>query len=175
MRRSCLLLSLGVLLWATAASAGRKPEDLFGGRILVSDKPFPQSANSAEAYIDAIKKNTRDRIVEDKESKEWRVFFAAFFKQPPNDLEIAVKVFDVTNGGKRLVDNFSQFLGNGQLRAYVSNLHLKRGDGTGGYDPNTKVLMVMEVQGHVIAEATFYLVGEVKKGNTDVDFSKPDN
>src|SRR5262249_40677680 len=156
------------LLVSTAFA--RKPEDVFGGRILVSDQPFPTNARSADAYIDAIKKAARDRIVEDKEAKEWRVFFAAFFKQPPNDLEINVRVYDVTNG-RRLVDTFEQYLSNGQTRAYVSQVKLPRGDGTSGYDPNTKLNMVMESHGRVLADATFYIVGEVKKGPTQVDFS----
>ncbi len=171
MRRSLTVVFL--LLLASSAFA-RKPEDVFGGRILVSDQPFPTAASSAEAYIDAIKKASRDRIQEDKENKQWRVFFAAFFKQPPNDLEINVRVYDVTNGSRRLVDTFEQYLSNGSTRAYVSKVDLRRGDGTGGYDPNTKINMVMESHGRVIADATFFIVGEVKKGPTTVDFSQPD-
>jgi hypothetical protein len=173
MRRSRLLLGLTVALWATSAHA-RKPEDVFGGQILVSEQPFPTSAKSPEAYIDALKKQARDRIVEDKEAKQWRVFFAAFFKQPTNDLEISIHVFDVTNGGKRLVDTFEQYLANATMRAYVSDVKLRRGDGSSGYDPNTKILMVMESRNRVVAQATFYIVGEVKKYNGNVDFSEPE-
>lgn len=163
---------LAVLVQAPSAQA-RKPEDVFGGRILVSDQPFPTNARSADAYIDAIKKASRDRIQEDKEAKQWRVFFAAFFKQPANDLEVSVKVFDVTNGARRLVDTFEQYLGSPSQRAYVSDVKLRRGDGLNGYDPNSKILMIMESHGHVVAEATFFIVGEVKKGPTTVDFSDP--
>jgi len=168
--------SLGiVLLCLLAGSAfGRKPEDVFGGRIMVSDQPFPTAARSADAYIDAIRKAARDRIQEDKEAKQWRVFFAAFFKQAPNDLEINVRVYDVTNGSRRLVDTFEQYLSNASTRAYVSDVKLPRGDGTTGYDPNSKINMVMESHGRVIADATFWIVGEVKKGPTSVDFSQPD-
>lgn len=172
MKRSLTLL---ILLFLVAGSAfARKPEDVFGGRILVSDQPFPTNARSADAYIDAIKKAARDRIQEDKENKQWRVFFAAFFKQPPNDLEVNVRVYDVTNGSRRLVSTFEQYLSNGATRAYVSHVELPRGDGTSGYDPNTKLNMVMESHGRVIADATFFIVGEVKKGPTSVDFSQPD-
>ena len=162
-----------LLLSALAQGSARKPEDVYGGRILVSDQPFPTNARSAEAYIDAIKKNSRDRLTEDKEAKQWRVFFAAFFKQAPNDLEISVRVYDVTNGGKRLVSTFEQYLGSAAMRAYVSDVKLPRGDGTNGYDPNTKIQMVMESHGHILADATFFIVGEVKKGPTTVDFSDP--
>jgi len=175
MKRSLILVILVFLTSLLVVTAfARKPEDVFGGRILVSDQPFPTNARSEDAYIDAIKKAARDRILEDKESKQWRVFFAAFFKQPPNDLEINVRVYDVTNGSRRLVDTFEQYLSNATTRAYVSDVKLRRGDGTGGYDPNSKINMVMESHGRVIADATFYIVGEVKKGPTTVDFSQPD-
>src|SRR5262249_55988893 len=139
---------------------------------VVAEGTFPTSAKSEQAYIDALKKQSRDRIEEDKEEKQWRVFFAAFFKQPLNDLEINVRVFDVTNG-KRLVDTFEQYLSSPTMRAYVSDVKLKRGDGASGYDPNSKLLMVMESRGRVVAQATFYITGEVKKGGpSKVDFSE---
>jgi hypothetical protein len=161
-----------LLLGFTAANAeARKPEDVFGGKILVSDQPFPQSARSADAYIGALKKNSRDRILENREEQAWRVFFVAFFKQPVNDLEVSVKVYDVTNG-RRLVDNFEQYLANAAQRAYVSNIKLKRGDGASGYDPNSRILMVMESKGRVLAQATFFIQGEARKYNGTVDFSE---
>ena len=174
MRSVLAVVTTAVLTLAfVGQAAARKPEDVFGGRILISDQPFPTAARSAEAYIEAIKKNARDRLSEDKEAKQWRVFFAAFFKQSPNDLEISVRTYDVTNGGKRLVSTFEQYLGNATMRAYVSDVKLPRGDGTNGYDPNTKIQMIMESRGHILAETTFYIVGEVKKGPTTIDFSDP--
>lgn len=155
-----------------ADAAGRKPEDVFGGRILVGEQPFPTAASSAEAYIDAMKKNARDRVQEDKEAKQWHVYFAAFFKQPPNDLEVGIRIYDVTNGARRLVSTFEQYLGSPTMRAYVSSVTLPRSDGTGGYDPNSKIQIVMDSHGRVIAETTFVITGEVKKkGPSNIDFS----
>jgi hypothetical protein len=168
-----LVTTIALAFGTLAFAASRKPEDVFGGRILVSDQPFLTAAPTAEAYIGAMKKNARDRIKEDREAKQWRVFFAAFFKQAPNDLEISVRVYDVTNGARRLVSTFEQYLGSATMRAYVSQVTLPRGDGTGGYDPNTKIQMVMDSHGRVLAETTFYIVGEVKKGPTNIDFSDP--
>jgi hypothetical protein len=169
MRRSLAVVTL--LLLPTLAHA-RKPEDIFGGQILVSEQAFPTSAKSEQAYVDALKRQARDRIEEDKDTKEWRIFFAAFFKQPLNDLEVNVRVYDVTNG-KRLVDTFEQYLANQAQRAYVSNVKLKHGDGASGYDPNSKLLMVMESHGRTVAQVTFYITGEVKKGGpSKVDFSE---
>jgi hypothetical protein len=171
MLRSRILLLL--LLLPTTAAA-RKPEDIFGGQILISPQPFPTSAKSEQAYVDALKKQAKDRIAEDKEAKQWRVFFAAFFKQSLNDLEINVRVYDVTNG-KRLVDTFEQYLGSPTTRAYVSDVKLARSDGVTGYDPNSKIQMIMESRGRVVAQATFYITGEVKKaGPSNLEFTEPE-
>jgi hypothetical protein len=166
-----ICLALGVLAVASSAQA-RKPEDVFGGKILISSQPFPTQAKSVRAYIEALKKNVRDRIQEDKESKQWRVFYAAFFKQPVNDLEVSIRVYDVTGGAKRLVDNFEQYLSSETARAYVSNVSLKRGDGSSGYEPNSKLLMVVQAKGRILAQATFYIQGEARKYKGVVDFSE---
>ena len=162
------------LTLAYSVAWARKPEDVFGGKILISDHGFPTSAKSPDAFIDALKKQIREVLQEDKENKEWRVFYAAFFKQPVTELEISIRVYDVTNGAKRLVDTFEQYPSAQPqgIRAYVSNVVLKRGDGTSGYDPNTKILMVMETKGRVLAQAQFMIQGEAKKYKGTVDFSE---
>ena len=174
MKRGSVVYLIALLIAFGSRAEARKPEDVFGGKILISSQPFPTQAKSVTAYIDALKKNSKDRIQEDKENKQWRVFFAAFFKQPVNDIEISIRVYDVTNGAKRLVDNFEQYLSSSATRAYVSDVKLKRGDGSQGYDPNTKLLMVMENKGRALAQATFYIQGEAKKYKGVVDFSEPE-
>src|SRR5215475_7677031 len=131
-------LWVGSLLLVSAVALAKKPEDVFGGRILVSDQPYPTSARSADAFISAVKRQSRDRLQEDKEAKEWRFFFAAFFRQPINDLEINIRVFDVTKG-ERLVLSFEQYLPERGQRAYLSQLTFKRGDGSSDFDPNSRV------------------------------------
>jgi hypothetical protein len=158
-------------LWAALADA-RKPEDVYGGKILISDRPFPTQAKSESAYVAALKKNTRDVIEEDKENKQWRVHFAAFLKQPVNDIEVSIKMFDITGGGRRQVDNFEQYLNDKSARAYVSSLTLRRGDGLSGYEPNTKLQMVLEHRGRMLAHAIFFIKGEGKKYKGVVDFSE---
>jgi hypothetical protein len=163
-----LLTLVYTIAWA------RKPEDVFGGKILISDRAFPTSAKSPDAFVDALRKQSREVLQEDKENKQWQVFYAAFFKQPVTELEISIRVYDVTNGAKRLVDTFEQYPSSqqGGIRAYVSNVALKRGDGSSGYDPNTKILMVMETKGRLLAQAQFVIQGEAKKYKGTVDFSE---
>ena len=160
-----------LVLVVSAIALGKKPEDVFGGRILVSDQPYPTSARSQDAFIATVKKQSRDRIQEDKEAKEWRFFFAAFFRQPINDLEITIRVFDITKG-ERLVQSFEQYLPERGQRAYLSQLTFKRGDGSSDFDPNSKVRIVMDSRGRIIAETTIFLVGEARKYKGKVDFSE---
>lgn len=168
-----MLVALTYLLPLVAEA--KKPEDIFGGKILVSNAPFPTTAKSEAAYVGALKKNTKPAILENKETQQWQVFYAAFFKEPVNDLEVSIRVYDVTGGARRLVDTFEQYLSNSTARAYVSAVNLKRGDGSQGYDPNTKILMVMEAKGRVLAQAQFQIVGEARKYKGTVDFSEPED
>jgi len=166
--RSVLILSF--LLSAGVAEA-KKPEDVFGGKIIVSERPFPMEARSADAYIAAVKKQGKDRFIEDKENKHWRIFYAAFFKAPVNDLDVNLKFFDITSG-ERLVEAYDQNLADTGQRALVGKVTLKRGDGTGGYDPNTKIKMVMLSRGKVIATAVFTVIGEGRKFSGKVEFTE---
>ena len=162
-----------VLFAVRAGSAGaKKPEDVFGGKILISNQPFPTQAKSVDAYVGALKKNIKEVIEEDKENKQWRVYFAAFLKQPINDIEVSVKVIDITNGARRQVDSFEQYLSNKTARAYVSSVTLKRGDGLSGYEPNSKLQMILDYRGRVVAQAVFVIKGEGRKYKGTVDFSE---
>jgi hypothetical protein len=180
-RLSALVILL--LTVAPAPASARKPEDVFAGKIMISDAPYPRAARSEEDYISKVKGQTKERINEhiiDDDSppdpkskekpKEWRVFLAAFFAKPVTDLEVTIKIFDVTSG-QRLVETFEQQVVGSSPRAYVSDVRLKRGDGTAGYDPNSKIHMVIESHGHTIAESTFFLIGEPRHYSGKVDMS----
>lgn len=173
MRRLALFLSLTAILALAVTAWARKPEDVFGGRILLSDKPYPTEARSANAYISQVKKQSRDRFQEDREKQQWKLYYAAFFKKPVNDLELQVKIFDVTDGNQRLVEAFEQYLTERGQRVVIGNLKLKKGKGDGsGYDPNSKILLVVESRGRIIASATFYLIGEGKRYKGRVEFTE---
>jgi hypothetical protein len=164
--------SLYAALTSSPAEA-RKPEDHFAGRIVVSDKPFPMRAPSEQAYINAVAGQAKDRFGEDKAEQTWHVHLAAFFRSEPGTIEVKVKVFDITNG-QRLVESFEYYLSNNKQRAYLTSMDLKRGDGTQGYDPNSRIKVVMEAGGRPLAEATFLLVGEARKYKGKVTFSEED-
>jgi hypothetical protein len=173
MNRRALGIGLAFCILAVGLRAhARKPEDVFGGKILISNQPFPTQAKSVEAYIGALKKNVHEVIDEDKEAKQWRVYFAAFLKQPVNDVEVSIKLYDITNGARRQVDSFEQYLTNKAARAYVSSVTLRRGDGLSGYEPNSKLQMVLDYRGRVLAQTVFVIRGEGRKYKGVVDFSE---
>jgi hypothetical protein len=175
MRRSLsALLTLSLVLSAAAAQAkGSKPEDVFGGSVKLSDKPFPTESRSASAYIAAVRKQSKDRFVEDAEKKGWKISYAAFFKKAVNDLEVTVKFYDVTDGGQRLVESYEQFLSERGQRVVIGTLKLKKAtERMAGYDPNSKILMVIESKGKVVAKASFTLIGEGRKYKGKVEFTE---
>jgi hypothetical protein len=171
MRTALTAVSLALLglFFVTGEAAAKKPEDVFGGRVMVSDKPFPLEARSANAYVAAVKKQSKDRFLEDKEKQQWKWYYAAFFKKPLNDLEVKVTIYDVTGGSQRFIDSWEEFLTERGQRVITGNVKLKRQDGK--VNPNSKLLMVFESKGRVVATASFYIVGEGKKFTGKVEFS----
>jgi hypothetical protein len=172
MRRH-VLASLTVLALVSAglvAHAAKKPEDVFGGRVIVSDKSFPLESKSAQAYIASVKKQSKDRFMEDKEKGQWKVYYAAFFKKPLNDLEVKCTIYDVTDGSQRFIDSWDEYLAERGQRVIIGNVKLKRQEGK--VNPNSKILIVMESHGSIVATASFYIIGEAKKFSGKVEFSE---
>jgi hypothetical protein len=163
-----LTIFAAVALMAPAAHA-KKPEDVFGGRIMCSEKTFPLESKSANEYISSVKKQSKDRFQEDKEKGQWKIYYAAFFKKPLNDLEIKVTIYDVTDGSQRFIDSWEEFLTERGQRVIVGNVKLKKQEGK--VNPNSKILMVMESKGSTVATASFYILGEAKKFTGKVEFT----
>jgi hypothetical protein len=157
------------LLAPSAHAGGKKPEDVFGGRVICSDKSFPLESKSPQAYIASVKKQSKDRFQEDKEKGQWKIYYAAFFKCPLNDLEVKVTVYDVTDGSQRFIDSWEEYLTERGQRVIIGNVRLKRQDGK--VNPNSKMLIVMESKGAIVASASFYILGEGKKFTGKVEFT----
>ena len=83
---------------------------------------------------------------------------------------MTVKFYDVTDGGNRLVESYEQYLTERNQRVVIGTLKLKKWEGS--YDPNSKILMVMESNGKTVAQASFFLIGEGKKYKGKVEFSE---
>ncbi len=137
------------------------------GQIITSAKRLPTTAKSERAYYQKIRKSKVTRFQEDKKKKQWKVYFAAFFRRPLNDLEITVKMYDVTTGKRHLINSFEQYTdGRGQT-SLTSYVKLTREF----FGVNKKILMVMESRKQVLAQGTFFIIGEAVKYSGKVDFT----
>ncbi len=159
---------LGLLLGHQEAFAKRTPEKVFRGQILTSDKRFPTSAKSVSAYIQKLKKNKKTKFQENKKNKSWKVYVAAFFRKPLNDLEVTVKLYDITTGRRHLVTSFEQYTeGRGQT-SLISHIKLEREY----FGVNKKIMITMETRKTILAQGTFHILGEEKKHSGKVDFTE---
>jgi hypothetical protein len=165
---SSLTIVLSLLALASPALAQRGPEKVFAGQIMASDKPYPSSAKSAAAYIAAIRKQSRKSFAEDKAKAQWTIHFAAFLRAPLPDLEISVKLYEVTGKSQQLVTSFEQFTDERGQRTIISKLMLDRKQ----VGVNKDLLMVMDYKGKVLASGRFRITGEGEKSTGKVDFNE---
>jgi hypothetical protein len=160
-------LILFLSLVAQIDAAAKHPADVFGSQIVVADKKMPTSAASSSKYIKILKKMRVRRILQDKESKRWTIYFAAFFRQPLKDLEVTIRLYDVTEGQKKMVTSFEQYLGRKGERSFHSQLALDDKQ----IPVNRHVLMEVVNKGRILAATEFDLIGEAEKYSGQVDFS----
>ena len=147
----------------------RGPEKVFSGKILFSKKRFPTSAKSPGAYTAKLKKQRTDKFWENKKKKEWKVYYAAFFKKKYNDLEVTIKLWDVTSGKKRLGGSFEQYLDKRGERVIISYVTLERQY----FGVNKRILMTVEDhRGTVYAKGYLKILGEAEKYTGQVSFTE---
>jgi hypothetical protein len=168
--RSLFVLATLVMLAFVSsrpAVADVKPENVFAGKIIVSDKRFPTRANSGRAFVAAVRKQSKAQFMEDKEQK-WRIYFAAFFKRPLADIEVIVKLYDLNQPGTAPFASFEQYISERGGRTLLSDFVLERKL----VGVNRHVQMVLEVGGRPIASGKFKILGEAERFKGRVDFSE---
>jgi hypothetical protein len=168
--RSVVVSCLAVLVLALGvrSAAAENPNQAFAGRIMMSTKRFPQSAPSASAYVAAIRKQAQSSFVEAKDSHSWKIYFAGFLKTPLNDLEYAIKLYDVSGKSQQLLVSFDQFTDERGQKTIVSNMTLEKKQ----VGVNKELLMVMESKGKVLASSRFKILGEGEKFSGKVNFTE---
>ncbi len=168
MLRLLVAAALTLAMGATAEMAeARNPEKVFRGQVITSKKRIPTSAKSKSAYVKKLRKAKSTRFMENKKTKSWKIYFAAFFRKPLNDLEVTVKLYDVTTGRRHLVNSFEQYTdGRGQM-SLISSIKLEREY----FGVNKKIMIVMESRKSVLAQGTFHILGVADKHSGSVDFT----
>lgn len=152
----------------TSSAEARNPEAVFRGQILTARKAFPTAAKSKAQYIKKLKKLKTSKFLENKENKSWKIYYAAFFRRPLNDLEVTVKLYDVTNGRKKLINSYEQYLSSRGEKSVISYITIERQH----FGVNKQILMVMESRRYVLAMGRFYILGEAEKFSGEVDFTE---
>jgi hypothetical protein len=156
-----------LLVASAAADKGDKPNPAFAGRIMLSDKRFPGSAKSLAAFNAQVSKQSKSAFYEDKD-KKWKIYFAGFLKAPLNDVEYAVKLYELTGKGQQLLATIDQFTDSRGQSSLVSYMNLDRKT----MGANKELLMTLENRGKVLASSRFKLLGQQEKFTGKVDFSE---
>lgn len=158
-------ISLICLVWGSEAEA-KNPEKVFRGQIVTSSKRIPASAKSKNAYIKKLKKLRTKKFWENKKKKSWKIYYAAFFRKALNDLEVTVKLYDITNGKKKLVNSYEQYLSTRGEKSIISNITLEREF----FGVNKQILMVMSTRSYILCSTKFHILGEAEKYSGEVNF-----
>jgi hypothetical protein len=164
------VIAVGVAGMARPVAADADPNSVFGGRIVLSTKRFPQSARSSAAYIAAVRKQAQDNFYEDKTNHTWKIYFTGFLKTPLNDVEYVVKVYELTGKGQQLLVSFDQYTDTRGEKTISANMTLDKQQ----VGVNKQCLITMESKGKVLASAQFKILGEGEHFSGKVDFGSDD-
>ncbi len=169
--------SLVMMMFVIGGSAAAEPKiekeksnPAFAGRIMLSDKYYPRSAKSLAGFNAQVKKQSKENFYEDKEKKNWKIYFAAFLKAPLNDVEYLVKIYELQGRGQVLVATVEQFTDSRGQFSLLSSIVLDRKT----IGVNKQLLMTVEAKGKVLGSARFKILGEGEKYNGKVNFSEED-
>jgi hypothetical protein len=161
-----------IVFSASALAAPEKPNPAFAGKIMLSDKRYPQSAKSLAAFNATVNKQSKTAFVEDKDKKgTWKIYFAGFLKAPLNDVEYIVKIHELTAGkGNQLLVSFEQFTDSRGQTALMSSMVLEKKM----VGVNKELLITLESKGKMLAQSRFKIVGEGERYTGKVNFSEDD-
>lgn len=163
-----LVLGIGLALIATAWQAQEAQADPFDGKIITAKKRIPMNAKSKKSYFAKLRKMNTDAFWEDKEKKEWKIYFAAFFRKPLNDLEVTIKLYDVTDKQRHMRVAFEQYLPDRGQQNLISHLSIDREK----FGVNRQIEMTVENRGRVLATGRFKIMGEAERFSGKVEFTE---
>lgn len=161
---------LGIVLLSPAARAA-KPEDVFKGRIILTENRLPTRFSSESAFVQAVQRSSTDRIWPAEEKGDdhavWKFEYIAFFARPLNDNEITVKFWEVGGGSQRFVRGDEQYTRERGSRIFSAAITLDKPD----FETNKQYLMTIESGTRVLAQTKFWLRGKGPKYSGKVEFS----
>ena len=103
----CSVVCVGLSSTATAKRS-KKPEDVFKGEIVLSEKKFPRKFESDKDFIKHMKKvDTKTFYANEK--GEWRFSYMIFSEAPVGTMTAEVSYYDVTDGDAVKVNTFALY------------------------------------------------------------------
>jgi hypothetical protein len=163
-------LALGSILLSPLAQAA-KPEDVFKGRIIITEGRLPTRFASGGAFIQAVHRASIDKVwpLEEKGNDYaiWKLEYIAFFAQPLNDNEIMLKFWELGVGSPRFVAGDEQYTREKGSRIFSASIELRKPE----FDTNKQYRMTIMSGSRVLAETKFWLRGKGPKYSGKVEFS----
>lgn len=165
---------------AEALAGGKMPEDLLAGQLIVSESSFPTRWTSAAAFAAECKKKHKAKLhfakkTENKKSiwPNLQIYYAAFFQQPVNDVEVRFVLYDITNGigSKAKKGSWEAFLNKKGDRVLFNSVELEKEDLFGDDTNPRKYLFAIEFRGKILAKTEITLTAEPEKFSGKVEFS----
>ena len=165
-----LMFVLGTVLLISAVQAA-KPEDVFKGRIVLTDSRLPSRFPSEGAFVQAIHRASIDRAwpLEEKGNDHavWKLEYIAFFARTLNDNEITVKFWEIGGGSQRFVAGDEQYTRERGSRIFSASITVAKPE----FETNKQYLMTIESGSRVLAQTKFWLRGKGPKYSGKVEFT----
>jgi len=163
-------LALGMIVLLPSAQAA-KPEDVFKGRIIITDNRLPTRFASQNAFIQAVRRASIDKVWPQEEKGNdhavWKLEYIAFFARPLNDNEINVQFWLLNEGSPRFVAGDEQYTRERGSRIFSASITLAKPE----FETNKQYRMTIKSGSRIIAETQFWLRGKGPKYSGKVEFS----
>ena len=131
-------IALGLLMALSPTAFAKSPETVFKGKIIVSKSRFPSRFKTDNDFVKHMKK-VDTRAIHADESGEWSFEYMVFAKKPVGTVQAAVTFYDITDGGKRMINTFGFYMQNPKDKIISGYASLSKEK---NFAPNRKYLMV---------------------------------
>jgi hypothetical protein len=140
----------------TAEGGGRKPEDVFKGKIVLSTKPYPAKFKTDASFISYVKGVKKTEFYPEKEGGSWKIHYMAFFGRPLERRDYSVLFYDITDKSRpRFVMEGGSYPERAGERIMAGEYELQ----TMSFEENKKYLMSYSLgQGQAALAETIFIL-----------------
>ena len=136
----------------------RKPEDVFGGKVIILKKRPPTAFKTADGFVQFLHANAMRTVYADADNT-WTFETMAFFRRALGDWEVEMVFYDVgagsSNAARRFVDSYTQYTQDRNTRSLSGKVQLIRPQ----FDANKDYMVVVQHKGDELAKGFFSTKG----------------